>query len=69
MLAIGREADESVVLYAADGSRLGEVKVTRAAGGRATLAFDLPGIKVLRAELECSPIPGEEDAAVCCRGD
>lgn len=60
-LCLTRRPGESLILYDSDNKPIGAVKVQRCKAANCRIAFDLPGIRVVRAELTDVKIGGQDD--------
>ena len=60
-LCLTRRPGESLILYDSDIKPIGAVKVQRCKAANRRIAFDLPGIRVVRAELTKVKIGGQDD--------
>lgn len=62
-LCLSRRPGESLILYDSDDKPIGAVKVQRCKAANCRIAFDLPGIRIVRAELTDVKIGGQNDEA------
>ena len=60
-LCLTRRPGESLILYDSDGRPIGAVKVTRCRPADCRIAFDMPGVRIVRAELTEEKIGGQDD--------
>ena len=60
-LCLTRRPGESLILYDSEDKPIGAVKVQRCRAANCRIAFDLPGIRVVRAELTEVKIGGGQD--------
>ena len=60
-LCLTRRPGESLILYDSDNKPIGAVKVQRCKAANCRIAFDLPGIRVVRTELTDVKIGGQDD--------
>ena len=60
-LCLTRRPGESLILYDSEDRPIGAVKVQRCKAANCRIAFDLPGIRIVRAELTDVNIGGQDD--------
>ena len=60
-LCLTRRPGESLILYDSNDKPIGAVKVQRCRSTNCRIAFDLPGIRIVRAELTDVKIGGQDD--------
>lgn len=60
-LCLTRRPGESLILYDSEDRPIGAVKVQRCKAANCRIAFDLPGIRIVRAELTDVKIGGQDD--------
>jgi sRNA-binding carbon storage regulator CsrA len=60
-LCLTRRPGESLILYDSDDKPIGAIQVTRCRAADCRIAFDMPGVRIVRAELTDIRIGGQKN--------